>query len=125
MDTGDFAQAWGGIAGVQLGLMAVWAQARARGFALASVVQWMAAGPSHLLGLDGRKGALAVGQDADFAVFAPDDEQPVIATQLHHKNPVTPYEGQALAGVVRSTWLRGHRIVPAAPQPVGEFLTRP
>ena len=38
---GDFAEAWGGIASVQLGLPLVWTEARGRGIALARVVEWM------------------------------------------------------------------------------------
>jgi allantoinase len=43
--------------------------------------------------------------------------------RLHHKNPVTPYAGRPLAGVVRSTWLRGERI-DLTDQPRGRLLTR-
>ena len=42
---------------------------------------------------------------------------------LHHKNPVSPYDGRELAGVVRGTWLRGRPIdFDAAPR--GRLLTR-
>ena len=64
-----------------------------------------------------------VGADADFAVFAPDDRQTVDAARLQHKNPITPYAGRQLTGVVRSTWLRGVRIDIDAP-PRGRQLTR-
>ncbi|MEO5993978.1 MAG: allantoinase, partial [Arthrobacter sp.] len=30
--------------------------------------------------------------------------------KLQHKNPITPYDGKALSGVVRKTYLRGHPI---------------
>ena len=48
-----------------------------------------------------------LGYDADFCVFAPDETFVVDANTLHHKNAITPYDGRTLAGVVRSTWLRG------------------
>lgn len=105
----DFGAAWGGIAGLQVGLSAVWSQARLRGFALTDVVRWMAAGPAGVAGLQ-RKGRIAVGCDADFAVFAPDDAYVVDAQRLHHRNKVSAYDGRALAGVVRQTWLRGKRV---------------
>jgi allantoinase len=70
----------------------------------------MAEGPSRLAGLQ-RKGRIALGYDADFAVFAPDEAFVVDAARLHHRNPVTPYAGRPLAGVVRSTWLRGVELV--------------
>ncbi len=109
LDTGDFGVAWGGIAGLQVALPSVWTEARDRGFGLADVTRWMSAGPAALAGLP-RKGALAVGRDADLAVFAPDDTFVVDAAQLRHRNPITPYAGRTLAGVVRSTWLRGEEL---------------
>jgi allantoinase len=106
LDTGDFAAAWGGITSVQLGLPAVWTEARRRGFTLADVVGWMSQRPAELVGLR-HKGALSVGCAADFAVFAPEAEFVVDAAKLKHKNPITPYAGRTLSGVVRSTWLHG------------------
>jgi allantoinase len=122
LDTGDFATAWGGIASLQLGLSAVWTEARRRGFSLGQVAHWMSQAPAQLTGMQ-RKGAIAVGYDADVVVFAPDDAYVVDAGGLHHKNPVTPYDGRTLSGVVRSTWLRGERIDVNA-EPRGRFLTR-
>lgn len=106
LDSGDFADAWGGITSLQLGLPAVWTEARERSVPLADVVRWMSQRPATLVGL-AHKGRLALGCDADFCTFAPDMQFVVDATSLEHKNPITPYDGRALAGVVRSTWLRG------------------
>lgn len=121
-DTGDFGQAWGGVASVQVGLPVIWSNARERGHDLSDVVRWMAQGPAQLTGLTGTKGALAVGYDADFSIFAPDDEVAISAVDLDHRNAVTPYDGLALTGAVRSTWLRGRQIGESAP--FGRFLTR-
>ncbi|MEP6650861.1 MAG: allantoinase AllB, partial [Lapillicoccus sp.] len=99
-DTGDFGTAWGGISSLQLGLAAVWTEARQRGFTLSDVVGWMSRGPADQIGLS-HKGRIAVGADADFAVFAPNDQQVIDAARLHHKNPITPYAGRPLSGVVR------------------------
>jgi allantoinase len=120
-DTGDFAAAWGGIASVQLGLPVIWTAARARGFALADVVSWMARRPADLVGLT-RKGRLAVGADADLVAFDPEDTFVVDAGKLHHRNPVTPYAGRTLTGVVRTTWLRGARVT--GDRPGGRLLER-
>jgi len=115
---GDFGLAWGGIAGLQLGLAAVWTEAARRGIPLASVLGWMSRGPADLVGLE-RKGRIAVGADADLAVFAPDERFTVHQEQLLHKNPVSAYDGRELRGVVRRTWVRG--VAPGA----GELLRRP
>jgi allantoinase len=120
-DTGDFAAAWGGIASVQLGLPVVWTAAQARGYSLADVVSWMSRRPADLVGL-ARKGRIAVGADADLVAFDPDAEFVVDAHALNHKNPVTPYAGKTLRGVVRATWLRGVPVTGAERN--GRFLTR-
>jgi allantoinase len=120
-DVGDFGLAWGGIAGVQVGLSAVWTQARRRGFALADVVRWMAQRPADLVGLP-VKGRIAPGADADLCVFAPDAEFTVDVAALHHRNPVSAYHGSTLTGVVRATWLRGVPVTGTEPR--GALLSR-
>ena len=106
LDTGDFADAWGGISSLQLGLPLVWTEARHRGHDLADVVRWMSTRPAALAGLNS-KGAIREGAAADLVALAPDDELVVDAARLHHRNPLTPYDGRRLTGVVRATWLAG------------------
>ncbi|MEU1571864.1 allantoinase AllB [Streptomyces collinus] len=126
LKTDDFATAWGGISGLQLSLAAVWTEARRRGHTLEDVVRWMSARTCELVGLDDRKGAIAVGRDADFAVLAPDETFTVDPVALQHRNRVTAYAGKTLHGVVKSTWLRGQRIVADGEftEPKGRLLTR-
>ncbi|MFD8219927.1 allantoinase AllB [Streptomyces sp. NPDC059697] len=126
LKTDDFATAWGGISGLQLSLSAVWTEARKRGHSLEDVVRWMSTRTARLVGLDSRKGAIAVGLDADFAVLAPDETFTVDPAALQHRNRVTAYAGRTLSGVVKSTWLRGERIVADGEfgAPGGELLTR-
>jgi allantoinase len=119
-DSGDFGAAWGGISSLQLGLPAVWTQARQRGHSLADVARWMAAGPATLAGLAG-KGVIAPGYDADLVAFDDTASFTVDPARLYHRHPVTPYAGRTLTGVVRHTWLRGH---PAGPGPAGRLLAR-
>ncbi|GAA3802573.1 allantoinase AllB [Sphaerisporangium flaviroseum] len=116
----DFAAAWGGISSLQLGLPAVWTEARSRGYELARVVEWMSGRPAALAGLRA-KGGIAVGRDADLVAFDDTARFTVEATALHHRNPVTPYHGRALTGVVRATWLRGRPVTDTVP-PFGELL---
>ncbi|MEU4392216.1 allantoinase AllB [Kribbella sp. NPDC023855] len=122
LDTGDFGAAWGGIASLQVGLPAVWTGARERGFTLGDVARWMCEAPAAQAGLS-RKGFIEIGYDADFCVFAPDASFVVDVDALHHKNAITPYAGRSLAGVVRSTWLRG-RPIDIFAEPRGRLLFR-
>jgi allantoinase len=131
-DTGDFAAAWGGISSLQLGLSAVWTEARRRGRSIADVAGWMSAGPARLAGLDAVKGAIAPGLDADFAVVAPEETFTVDPARLHHRNPVTAYAGRTLHGVVRATYLRGRLVASngeltarSAKEPAGRLVRRP
>ncbi|MFJ4961553.1 allantoinase AllB [Streptomyces sp. NPDC088729] len=125
LKTPDFASAWGGISSLQLGLPAVWTEARRRGHGLDDVARWMSAAPAALAGLS-RKGAIEAGRDADFAVLAPEAAFTVDPAGLFHRNQVTAYAGRTLHGVVRSTWLRGVRIAAdgVLAEPAGRLLER-
>ncbi len=126
LDTGDFGDAWGGVASLQLGLSLTWTAARSRGVGLGSVVRWMSAAPAALVGLSA-KGAIEPGRDADLVVFAPDETFTVDPALLHHRNPVTPYAGMELTGVVRHVRLRGQPVVDGgrvADVPTGRLLRR-
>lgn len=115
LDTGDFGTAWGGIASLQLGLPAVWTEARKRGFTLADVTRWMSQAPAAQVGLR-TKGRIEVGYDADLCVLTPDETFVVDPNALQHKNAITPYADRPLTGVVRRTWLRGVPVdIEAAP----------
>ncbi len=109
VERGDFDAAWGGISSLQLTLPATWTGARARGRTLVDVARWMSEEPALLAGLS-RKGSIAKGKDADFAVIDPDATFVVDQEKLAHKNKLTPYHGRELFGVVRSTWLRGQQV---------------
>jgi allantoinase len=126
-ERGDFREAWGGIASLQVALAAVWTAARRRGHGLADLARWMARAPAELAGLAERKGAIRPGLDADLVVFAPEAEWTVEGARLEHRHSLTPYEGRRLAGVVRRTLLRGRMVYDGgrfAPQPLGDLLRR-
>jgi allantoinase len=123
---GSFFDAWGGIASVQLGLRAVWTQARARGLALEDVARWMSEGPAMVAGLE-RKGAIVEGRDADLVLFEPDPASEVDPAELHHRNPVTPYAGRRVDGRVSATYVRGVEVYADGrfrDEPAGRLLSR-
>jgi allantoinase len=121
---GDFGLAWGGIAGLQLGLAAVWTEAARREIPLERVLGWMSNATARFAGLES-KGRIAVGADADLVVFAPDEAFTVHADQLLHKNPVSAFDGRELRGVVRQTLLAGQPLdVGPDAEPRGLLLDR-
>ena len=107
---GDFVRGWGGIASLELSLPAVWTGASARGLGVERVAEWLSAAPARLAGLDGRKGSIAVGKDADLVVWDPDAEFTVDETRLHQRHKRTPYAGLRLRGRVHETWARGRLV---------------
>jgi allantoinase len=107
MDTGDFMGAWGGIAGLQFGLSALWTMARERGFGLEQVFAWNATAPAKLAGVSQRKGRIAKGFDADLVIWDDAAQFTVDASLVHHRHKVTPWAGRTLEGVVQKTFVRG------------------
>ena len=91
---------------MQLGLPAIWTEAAKRGIPLTDIVHWMATAPAALTGLTDR-GTIAPGQQADLCVFMPDQRFVVDPARLRHRNPISPYAGRELRGVVEQTWLHG------------------
>lgn len=110
LDTGDLGSAWGGIAALQFGLPLIWTEARPRDFDLYAISVLMSERPAQLAGLGSFKGKIAPGYDADFCVFDDKQVHTIVQNDIHHKNKFTPYLGRQVTGVVKQTWLRGHRI---------------
>jgi allantoinase len=109
ISTGNFMRAWGGIASLELSLPVVWTEARRRGVGIAEIVRWLCHGPARLAGLK-RKGAIAVGCDADLVVWHSDAPFHVDPARLYQRHKLTPYAGRELDGVVKATFLRGQKI---------------
>lgn len=72
-------------------------------------VQLTATNPAKLYGLDGKKGSIAPGYDADFVIWHPADKGACTITQsmLHHDIDYTPFEGISVGNWPRYTILRG------------------
>jgi allantoinase len=125
-ESGDFMQAWGGIASLQLRLPVVWTEVRRRGFSLLDMTRWLCANPARQVSLQSRKGTIAVGHDADLVIWKPEEEFVVDAQSLHHRHKITPYAGETLSGVVQKTFLRGRNIYDGThlDKPWGHMLLR-
>ena len=127
LGSGNFLEAWGGISSLQLRLPVMWTMARARGYSINHLAEWLARAPARLVDLEKRKGAIAAGYDADLVIWNPQTEFRVEPAMLHHRHKLTPYNGQTLSGVVEATYLRGHKIYDRgrfAEEPAGEFLLK-
>jgi len=110
IESGDFGSAWGGIGSLQLRLPATWTGAAARGVDFPELARWLAREPARLAGLDEHKGSIAVGMDADLAIWDPDGAAEVKGADLEHRHPLTPYEGMTLRGSVVRTILGGRTV---------------
>lgn len=120
MEEGDFMRAWGGVSSLQFSLPVVWTHAHERGLGLEQVVRWLCGRTAAFAGLEGRKGAIAPGSDADLVVWDPEAEFEVAPGMIQHRHKVTPYTGRTLLGRVEATYLRGMKIVER-----GQFLGSP
>lgn len=125
-ETGDFMDAWGGIAALQFGLPAMWTNARKRGFGLGDISRWMSVAPAKLAGLDKQKGRLEVGFDADLVVWNPEKPFRLSSEMIYFRHKITPYTGMNLFGGVAATYVRGMKVYDGgdfADAPTGELIT--
>ncbi|WP_246725363.1 dihydropyrimidinase [Beijerinckia sp. L45] len=95
---------------------------------LKDFVRLTASNPADLFGLAPRKGRIAVGADADLALWDPTKQVIITNALLQHAIDYTPYEGMAVTGWPVMTVLRGRIVmrdgtVQAAPGS-GTFLPR-
>jgi dihydropyrimidinase/allantoinase len=78
-----------------------------RGLSPARVAELASGNPARAYGLDGRKGNLLVGYDADLTVVDPDLEQEVTGELLLSGQDHCPFEGHKVRGWPVATVLRG------------------
>ena len=75
------------------------------------LVQVMSENPARIFGLYPRKGAIAVGSDADLVVYDPNREFTIRAENQHSRVGYTLYEGRAVLGWPEMSFQRGHRVL--------------
>ena len=75
---------------------------------------------ARMYGLYPRKGTIAVGSDADIALWDPNREEVIRQSRLHHGSDYTPYEGLRVKGWPVMTMVRG---VPVCEE--GRILVEP
>jgi allantoinase len=129
----DIFAAWGGVAGAQSLLAAIFTEAtwRAAGeldaARLAGFVAWrLAAKPAQRFGLWPRKGRIARGADADIVLFDPAREWTLTAEDSQ-TGGVSPYVGRSFTGAVIRTLVRGRTVYAdgvVTDRPAGRFIPR-
>ena len=101
----------GGNAGVEPRLAVMYTQmVTERGWPLETFVDLTSTNAAKLMGLYPRKGALAVGADADVTVLDPNEARTVRNEDLHESD-YTPWEGHAVSAWPATTILRGKVMV--------------
>jgi allantoinase len=109
MKAGQFRAAWGGIGGVQSTLAVLLEAHLERGLPLELIARLTALAPARRFGI-AKKGAIAVGNDADLAVVEMGPAQPLRASDLQQRHKTSPYVGQSFRGRIRRTLRRGETI---------------
>ena len=123
----DIFQAPNGLPGIETFLPIVVTEARARGFAWDDIARWTSSAPAALWQLAPRKGAIAVGSDADIALLDPARAWTIRGADLHTMHRWTPFEGREVTGRVVRTLVRGATVFsdggPEAGRPgMGRFI---
>jgi dihydropyrimidinase len=118
----------GGNAGVEPRLSLIYTETvEKRGYGLADFVDLVSTNAAKIMGLYPRKGALAVGSDADIVLLDPRRRKIVRAAELHEAD-YTPWEGRDLAAWPSLVMLRGKIVVEAGTfsgdLKDGQFLAR-
>lgn len=107
----SFFDAWGGISGAQSSLELLFHEGvNRRGLPVSMLARLLAERPAARFGLNGRKGAIAVGKDADLAILHPDFPYKLTADHLLYRHKQSPYIGMELSCRVTATLLKGRLV---------------
>jgi allantoinase len=110
MKTGDFAQAWGGIAGVQSTLPVLLDRGyHCRKLPLERIAALLSGEPARRFRIPA-KGGIAVGMDADLALVDVSRSVRLQPKHLMQRHPLSPYLGSTFRGCVERTIRRGETI---------------
>ena len=110
MKDGDFADAWGGVAGVQSTLAVLLDRAwHDRRISFERIAELTATMPARRFRIP-NKGALAVGNDADLVFVDSASASTLTQDDLYQRHKASPYVGRTFHVVVRRTLRRGETI---------------
>src|SRR4030095_14217754 len=98
-----------------------------RGYSAEHFVDMISSNAARIMGLYPRKGALAVGSDADIVLLQTGIEKKITAADLHETD-YTPWEGHVVTAWPTTTILQGNVVVEDGARPAalynGQFLKR-
>ena len=101
-----------GIPGIETRLPILFSEGVGKGrISLNEFVALTATNHARTYGLYPKKGTIAVGSDADIAIWDPTREMTISQKLLHHGSDYTPYEGIAVTGWPVATMVRGKFVV--------------
>ncbi len=101
-----------GIPGVETRLPILFSEGVKKGrIDLNTFVARTATNHAKMYGLYPRKGTIAVGSDADIAIWDPDRRLTISQMMMHGGPDYTPYEGLEVTGWPTTTMVRGHLVV--------------
>jgi dihydropyrimidinase len=108
----DFSKIPNGVPGIETRMTMIYdGGVRQNRLSLNRFVELTSTAPAKIFGLFPRKGTIAVGSDADIALFDP-EERHVISAKTHHSDcDFTLFEGREVQGRVKKVFLRGALIV--------------
>jgi allantoinase len=112
MKSGDnFFQLWGGVAGVQNGFQLLFSAAeKTIETDLPRLAAVLARNVAGRFRIDGRKGRIAVGQDADFCLVEFGEERTIQADDLWTRHRISAYVGRKARARITDTYVRGHAV---------------
>jgi dihydropyrimidinase len=124
-----FTKVANGVPGIELRLPLLFSEGVGKGrIDIHEFVALTSTNVARLYGLFPRKGTIAIGADADIAVWDPEKEQTVAWENLHDRVGYSPYEGMTLKGWPITVVNRGRIVVNEGKLCVepgtGEFLVR-
>ena len=109
-EAGRFDEAWGGIPSLSTALSVLWTECVGRGIPLTNLMEWVSNAPAKMAGLSAHVGAIAPGMHANLVAIDKEATFTLAPEHLHYRHAISPYMGEPLRGVVRSTWLRGEKV---------------
>ena len=111
-DRTTFKEIANGVPGIELRLPLLFSEGVGQGrLDLNAFVALTATNHAKVYGLYPKKGTIAVGSDADIAVWDPERETEITAGMLHDNVAYTPYEGRRLRGWPTTVLSRGRFVV--------------